>query len=129
MKRFNEFISYVEQNIPVVYNNIDTFGDGYILQVIMASDKNKEMIKEKAKSGLFISDLIETKNNRKIKSIEILYSNNAERKLYSRELVENLKQLFNSKIVYVSLLDNQKEKVLMQFYILDNVKGINADEI
>lgn len=119
MKKYNEFVSLVENKLPVVYGNLSDYGKGHIIQVIVLSSTS-EAVKKDAKPGIYIKDNI--KHN--IKMIEVLYTTRAEEKLYTRELVNNLHELLDNQIVYISYLDVQKDKTLMQFYILDEINKL-----
>lgn len=120
MKKFNEFISKIQNEIPLVTNKIEKYGEGYILQALMFSRENKA-VKEEAKEGIYIGNMTEH-NHIKAQVIEVLYSSNAEKKLYSRNLVEELEKRFKDKYVYLSYLEESKDLCRIQFYILDNIK-------
>lgn len=119
MKKLNILLDKLEREYPRVSQKLNYYGTGKLVQVIMANKKDKTIkTKDGVKPGIYVSD----EEDRKI--IEILYANIQEKKQYEKELYEILAEEITDKIVYVSCVSQEKDSLLMQFYIMREVKSI-----
>ena len=85
----------------------------------MSSDKDKTIkTKDNVKPGVYVNDQEE------VKIVEILYTNIRQKKMYEKELYNILVETIKDKIVYVSVVSQEKESLLIQLFIMKEVKSI-----
>lgn len=119
MKKLNILLDKLDREFPRVTKKIDNYGAGKIVQVIMANKKDKTIkTKDDVKPGIYVSDKEE------IKIVEILYTNIQEKKQYEKDLYDILIEDLKDNIIYVCCVSQAKDSLLIQFYIMREVKSI-----
>lgn len=116
MKELNVLLDKLDKECPHVFNKIDKYGQGKIIQVVIGNKKNKTIqIQKDKQTGVY-----KTETNA-LDIIEVLYSTSSEKKKFIKELIEILENKLNEKVVYVSCLSVTKDTALLQLYALDKV--------
>lgn len=117
MKKLNELIDKLDKLTPHVAGKLEDYGKGYMLQIISAYKKGKDInIKNEAKPGIYVND------SNEFKLIEVLYENQKQKKEYNKQMFELLKEELANKIVYTSCLSESKDSLMIQLFILEEVK-------
>ena len=119
MKKLNTLLSKLDNEFPRVTKQFKYKGLGKLVQVIMSSDKDKNIkTKEGVEPGVYIND------QEDFEIIEILYSDNKQKKEYEKQLYNILTDLITKKIIYVGCVSQEKESLLIQFLIMEIVEPI-----
>lgn len=117
MKKLNELIDKLDKLTPHVVGKLENYGKGYILQIISAYQKGKDIkLKEDAKPGIYVKD------SNEFKLIEVLYENQKQKKEYEKQMFTLLQEELENKIVYTSCLSESKDSLMIQLFILDEIK-------
>lgn len=121
MRKLNALLSKLDSEYPRVTKQFKHKGLGKVVQVIMSSTEDpfmKKMIKDNTKIGININ------NKEEFEIIEILYSDNKQKKEYEKELYNILTDLLKGKIIYVSCISQEKQSLMIQFLIMEIVEPI-----
>lgn len=121
MRKLNTLLSKLDNEYPRVTKQFKYKGLGKVVQVIMSSTEDpfmKKMIKDNTKIGININ------NKEEFEIIEILYSDNKQKKEYEKELYNILTDLLKGKIIYVSCISQEKQSLMIQFLIMEIVEPI-----
>ena len=121
MRKLNALLSKLDNEYPRVTKQFKYKGLGKVVQVIMSSTEDpfmKKMIKDNTKIGININ------NKEEFEIIEILYSDNKQKKEYEKELYNILTDLLKGRIIYVSCISQEKQSLMIQFLIMEIVEPI-----
>ena len=121
MKNLNILLDNLEKKYPFVTQKLDSYGSGTLVQIIVASKKDKTIPrKENTESGIYVNN--NTEKNCTI--IEILYGNIQEKKKYEKELYNILVNILADNIIYVSFFYRDKDILRIQLYKMEELKKL-----